>query len=71
MFEISFDKVTDLKVSACNSVPSLKMGEKLLEVKYDGGCALFYAKMDELHEIESAMHCVLLKQICPSIVRQT
>lgn len=69
MFEISFDKVVDLKISACNPVPSLKMGEKLLEVKYDGGCALFYAKTDELNEIESAMHCIILEQMCPGIVR--
>ena len=71
MFEIPFDKVTDLKVSSCHSVPWIKVGEKILTVTYEGGCALFYAKVDELHEIESAMHSVLLKQICPSIVRQT
>jgi hypothetical protein len=71
MFEIPFDKVTDLKVSASHSVPWIKVGEKVLTVTYEGGCALFYAKTDELHEIESAMHSVLLKQICPSIVRQT
>lgn len=71
MFEIPFDKVTDLKVSVGHSVPSIKVGEKMLTVTYEGGCALFYAKTDELHEIESAMHSILLKQICPSIVRQT
>ncbi|MGD0646279.1 MAG: gas vesicle protein [Candidatus Bathyarchaeia archaeon] len=71
MFEISFDKVIDLKVSTCHSVPSIKVGEKILTVTYEGGRALFYAKIGELYEIESAMHSSLLKQVCPSILRQT
>jgi len=69
MFEVPLDKLTGVSVSARASVPGIKAGEKVLNVTYDGGCALFYGKVEKLYETESVMRDIFLKPLVPSMVR--
>lgn len=70
MLEAPFDKVTDVSVSVCASVPKIRSGEKILSVTYEGGYALLYRKVEELYEMESVMHD-FLKPFVASVVRKT
>jgi hypothetical protein len=71
MFEVPLDKVTGVNVKACVSVPGIKAEDKVLNVTYDAGRALFYGKAEKLCEMESAIQEIFPKPLVPSIVRKT
>ena len=71
MFEVPLDKVTDVNVKARVSVPGIKAEDKVLNVTYDGGRALFYGKAEKLCEMEAAIQEILPKPLVPSIARKT
>ena len=71
VFEVSLDKVSNVSVIACSSVPGVKAGEKVLKVTYDCGYALFYGKAKELYEMESVMRVYPSKTLLPHIAVKT
>lgn len=71
MFEVPLDKVAGVNVKAHVSASGIKAEDKVLNVAYDGGRALFYGKMEKLCEMESAIQETLPKPLVPSIVRKT
>jgi len=71
MFEVPLEKVTGVNVKACVSVPGIKAEDKVLNVTYDAGRALFYGKAGKLCEMESAIQEIFPKPLVPSIVRKT
>jgi len=71
MFEVPLDKVTGVNVKARVSVPGIKAEDKVLNVTYECGRALFYGKAEKLCEMESAIQEIFLKPLVPSIVRKT
>jgi hypothetical protein len=71
MFEVPLDKLSNVSVIACSSVPGVKAGEKVLKVTYDGGHALFYGKAEQLYEMESMMRVYPSKTLLPHIAVKT
>jgi len=67
MFEVPLDKVTGVNVKACGSVPGIKAEDKVLNVTYERGRALFYGKVEKLCEMESVIQEMFLKPLVPSI----
>lgn len=71
MFEVPLDKVIGVNVKAHVQAPGIKAEDKVLNVTYDGGCALFYGKVEKLCEMESAIQEIFLKPLVPRIARKT
>ena len=71
MFEVPLDKVTDANVKAHVLAPGIKAEDKVLNVAYEGGRALFCGKVEKLCEMESAIQEIFLKPLVPSIVMKT
>lgn len=71
MFEVPLDKVTGTNVKTHVLAPGIKAEDKVLNVAYDGGRALFCGKVEKLCEMESAIQEIFLKPLVPSIVMKT